>query len=173
MAGTTAIKGQKGYTLIELTVVIVLIGLMFAFAVPRFRLDLLSDNLKLTVRRMIGTIKGLRNEAIREQKTFVLHFDLESNLLWVDSTDMSEEERALANEKASPLPKGIRVLDIWLKGEGKKMTGEAAIVFNSKGYVQQSAIHLASDDDRNFTLVLSPFIGRIKVLGEYIEFEDT
>ena len=173
MAGTTALKGQKGYTLIELTVVIVLIGLMFAFAVPRFRLDLLTDNLKLTVRRMVGTIKGLRNEAIREQKTFVLHFDLESNRFWVDSTGMSEEERALAHEKASLLPKGIRVLDIWLKGRGKKMTGEAVIVFNNRGYVQQSAIHLASDDDRNFTLVLSPFMGRVKVFDEYVEFEDT
>ncbi|MEE4352886.1 MAG: prepilin-type N-terminal cleavage/methylation domain-containing protein [Desulfatiglans sp.] len=173
MPCTTSVKGQKGYTLIELTVVIVLIGLMFAFVVPRFRLDLLTDDLKGTVRGMIGRIKTLRNEAVHNQKTYVLHFDLESNLVWVDSTDMGEEARALAREKAFHLPNGIRVLDVWLKGRGKKMTGETAIVFNSKGYVQPSAIHLASDDDRIFTLALSPFTGKIKVYDEYVEFDDT
>lgn len=163
---------SKGFTFIELTVVILLMGLMFALTIPRFQGALLTDDLKKTTRRMIGMIKGLRNEAIREQKDYFLHFDLESNRFWVDSADMTELERATASEEASHFPEGVRIMDIWFRGEGKTMTGETAIRFNRKGYVPQSVIHLGSEDGREFTLVLSPFLGRVKVLETYIDFVD-
>lgn len=163
----------KGYTLIELTVVIFLIGLMFALAIPRFRSAILTDNLKTTVRKMVGTIRELRNEAIREHKDHALYFDLESNLFWIISATMSEEERMLAHKKAFSIPKGVRIMDICFKGRGKIMTGETAIRFNKKGYVQQSIIHLGSEDDREFTLILNPFLRRIDVLEKYVDFEST
>ena len=165
-------RDKKGYTFIELTVVVLLIGLMMAVTLPRFRYAVLTDNLKTATRRLVGTIKTLRNEAVREQKGFVLHFDLESNRFWHESSAMTEEERLISHEKASSLPGGVRILDIWLKDKGKKVAGETAIRFNKKGYVQQSAIHLASEDGRQFTLVLSPFLGRVQILEKYVEFED-
>jgi general secretion pathway protein H len=85
---------------------------------------------------------------------------------------MSEEERVISQEKASSLPSGVSIIDVWLKGKGKKMAGETGIRFTKKGYVQQSAIHLGSEDGRRFTLVLSPFLGRVQVLENYVEFED-
>jgi len=166
-------RNTNGYTLIELVVVMVLIGIMVSLTIPRFRDAMLTDELKKTTREMVGLIRNLRNEAVRNQKAYVLHFDLESGLYWIDSTDMSEEERVFAREKASSLPGGVRVQDVWHKGKGKKMTGESTILFNKKGYVQQSAIHLISEDDREFTLVLSPFIGEVKVIDRYVEFQDT
>lgn len=163
---------SKGFTFIELTVVILLLGLMFALTVPRFQGALLTDDLKGSTRKMIGIIKNLRNEAIREQKDYILHFDLESNRFWIDSTDMTELERATASEEASHLPDGVRIMDVWFRGEGKTMAGETAIRFNKKGYVPQSVIHLGSDDGREFTLVLSPFLRRVKVLETYVDFAD-
>ena len=165
-------QNSKGYTLIELIVVVILVGLMIGLTVPRFQYAILTDDLKTTTRKMIGMIKGLRNEAVREHKDYVLHFDLESNRFWIDSTDMSEEERAMASAEASPFPEGVRVMDVWSRGKGKTMTGETAILFNKKGYVTQSVIHLGSEDGREFTLVLSPFLRRVKVLENYVDFVD-
>ena len=165
-------RDKKGYTFIELTVVVLLIGLMMAVTLPRFRYALLTDNLKTATRRLVGIIKTMRIEAVREQQGFVLYFDLESNRFWHESSAMTEEERLISREKASSLPSGVRFLDLWLKGKGKKVSGEAAIRFNKKGYVKQSVIHLASEDGRKFTLVLSPFLGRVQVLKKYVEFED-
>ena len=85
---------------------------------------------------------------------------------------MTMEERALAHEKASFFPKGVRVIDVWFREKGKKISGEATIRFSKKGYVPQSAIHLGDEDGREFTLVLSPFLGRVKVLESYVDFED-
>ena len=166
------LRESKGFTLIELTVVVVLIGIILGLTFPRFQTAILTDDLKATTRKMVGMIKGLRDEAIREQRVYFLHFDLESNRYWIDSTGMTEEERARAAEKAPTLPEGVRVLDIWLSSKGKKMTGQTAIRFSRKGYVQPSAIHLGAEDGREFTLVLNPFLGRVKIYDKYIEFEE-
>lgn len=167
------ILNKKGFTFIELTVVIILIGLIMALTAPRFRQSILTDDLKTTVRRMVGLIKSLRNDAIRERKEYLLHFDIESNKYWIASTKMNEIEKAKAREKAVFLPASVRILDIWFKDTGKKMTGEAVIRFNKKGYVQESAIHLGSQDERKFTLLLSPFLGKVTVKTAYVDFEET
>jgi general secretion pathway protein H len=165
-------RDAKGFTFIELTVVLVLIGLVFTITMPRFRDQILSDTLKSTTRKMMYKIMDLRNEAISEHKAYFLVFDLESNRYWVEYEDITPEDLAHARENADAFPEGVRVLDIWFKGKGKEMTGETTIKFTRQGYVQQSVIHLGSEDGRKFTLVLSPFLGRVKVLEDYIEFED-
>jgi type II secretory pathway pseudopilin PulG len=161
----------KGYTFIELTVVVFLIGLTLVLTVPKFRYAMLTDDLKSAVRKMVGTVRSLRNEAIREQKIYTLHFDLESNRFWIESADMTDEGRDLAYEKAFRLPEGVRILDVWSRARGKKADGKAAIRFTKKGYIEQSVIHLAAEDGREFTLELSPFLRKIKVSEKYIEFE--
>ena len=52
------------------------------------------------------------------------------------------------------------------------MIGEAVIRFSKKGYVQESIIHLASEDQRVFSLVLNPFLGKIEVVADYVESEE-
>lgn len=164
------IRHQGGFTFLELAVVILLIGLMIGLSTPRIRYALLTDDLKGTARTIIGLVKGLREDAIREQRAYWIYFDLESNRYWVAWTSMTLEEEARARERASTLPQGVRVKDIWFRDKGKTATGEAAIRFDRRGYVPHSVIHLGSEDGRDFTLELSPFLGRIKVYEKYIDF---
>jgi len=162
---------KRGYTLIELIVVLVLIGLVLTLAAPRLRNALLTDDLKGAARKMIGIINDLRNEAIREQRDYSLHFDLDANKFWVSYGSMTDEERAVAGEEGSSLPLDIRIHDVWIKGEGKMMRGATRIRFTRRGYTQKSAIHLSSKDGRDLTLVLSPFLGKVKVVDKYVDFE--
>lgn len=123
----------KGYTLIELAVVVVLIGLFLGLSIPRFKYATVTDDLKTTTRRIVGLVKGIRNEAIREQQVYIFHLDLESNRLWIEPAGIGEGERALAQERAFKLPRGVRILDVWCRGKGKKVDGEVAIRFSNKG----------------------------------------
>ena len=162
---------KKGYTLIELIVVVLLIGLVMTLAAPRLRNALLTDNLKGAARKMIGIINNLRNEAIREQRDYSLHLDLDANRLWISYGPMTDEERAVAGEEGSRLPPDIRIHDVWIKGEGKMVRGETRIMFSRRGYTQKSAIHLSSEDGRELTLVLNSFLGKVKVINKYVEFD--
>ncbi|MFO7599663.1 MAG: GspH/FimT family pseudopilin [Candidatus Desulfacyla sp.] len=169
--GPAMFLDKKGYTLIELIVVIVMIGIILTFAAPRLRNALLNDPLKSVARKMVGIIHNLRNEAVREQQAYTLHFDLNSNKFWTTWASMTVEEQALAREQAPSLPNDVRLRDVWIKGEGKITEGEAAILFTPRGYTLVSAVHLRSQDSREITLELSPFISKVNVIDTYVEFD--
>jgi general secretion pathway protein H len=158
-----------GYTLVELTVVVFLIGLMLVLAVPRMEHGILRDDLKVATRRMVGVVREMRDMAVRDQKTYRLHFDLDGNEYWVEWEPMTLEEQEEARKRASALPGEIRVLDIYLRGVGKRDMGEAVIHFTKKGYMEQAVIHLGVSEERAHTLVLSPFVGTVKTHDEYLE----
>ena len=162
-------NSTRGFTLIELTVVVFLIGIMLAVSIPRFRYSLITDNLKSSTRRIIGLINGLRNEAIREQKTYLLHLDIGSNQLWIDFDGITKEEQEIAHEKAFQLPVDVRIIDIWQRGKGKSVEGEVNIRFSKKGYAEQTVIHLGAEDGREFTLLLNPFLVKIKSYDKYVD----
>ncbi len=163
----------KGYTLMELMVVVVLLGILFSFTAPRFRDAVLTDSLKSATLRLTGTIINLRSNAIQTHVDHRLVFDLEKNEYWYESVDVTAEGSALAHEDTvAHLPHDVRIIDIWIKNHGKIMSGDATIKFTKKGYTQQSAIHMESEDGRVFTLVLSPFLQKVTVMENYIEFEE-
>jgi prepilin-type N-terminal cleavage/methylation domain-containing protein len=160
---------EAGYTLIELAAVIALLGLFLGLSIPRFHHALITDELKSTTRKIVGSVKEVRNEAIRLQKIHVLHFDLESNRLWIEHEGMDEDESAMAQQRALEFPRGVRVLDIWCRGKGKQARGEVDLYVSKKGYVEQTVIHLGADDGREYTLELSPFLGTVKFYEKYID----
>ena len=166
-------KNTKGYTLIELVVVIILLGLVFSITAPRFRDALLTDNLKSATRKLVGRINELRTDAVQEQSNPVLFFDLDANMYWHGFADMTGEERDdLRDRNATHLPEGVRITDISFSDKEKKLAGEVPIRFNKRGYVRQCAIHLESNDGREFTIVLRTFLPGVKIFEKYVEFED-
>ena len=103
-------KQNKGYTLIEMTLVVFLLGVILAISIPNFRYSLLTDGLKSTTRKIIGIVKEVRNEAIREQKTYLFNVDLEYNLLWVENADMDEGVKNYIEKQKSPQKEILRKL---------------------------------------------------------------
>jgi general secretion pathway protein H len=162
----------RAYTLIELTVVVFLIGLMLALTIPRVQHSLLSDDLKVATRRMIGTVRTLRDKAIRDQKVYGLYLDMESSQFWVEWSSMTVEQKADARQNASTFPGNIRILDVWRKDSGKQDMGDTVIHFTKKGYVEQAAIHLGTDDGRVYTIMLSPFLGTAKTYDRYVDISN-
>ncbi len=161
-------EGSKGYTLMELVVVLALIGLMLIVSIPRFRQTLLTDSLNSTARKIVGQVKTLKNRTIREQKTGFFHFDLMEQRYWVTTESDNETLLASARENAYQVPSSVRISDVWSQSHGKKSEGEVLVRFNKKGYVEPVIIHLESDD-KKMSLVLNPFLGTIKIYEKYID----
>jgi len=157
-------QNEKGYTLIELIIVIVLIGLLMSFTIPRFQDSLFTDSLKGAARNIVGLINSLREDAVSDERSYFLWFDLEMNRYWVTFSGMTEGEKLSAREESSQSLEGVEIREIRFSDEKGVISGEASIHFDKRGYVQPAEIHLASDDGREFTLVLSPFLRRVDIL---------
>ncbi len=160
----------KGFTLIELIVVLVLLSLMFGLTVPKFRQAILSDNLDATSLRLIGLVEDLRERAISDQVTYILHLDIRERKLWFFPATASEEEQETAKDRAYQLSSDVKIEDIWSWSRGK-LYDEATINFSKKGYIEQSMIHLQSEDGRQLSLELTPFLGSIKIHDGYVDFD--
>jgi prepilin-type N-terminal cleavage/methylation domain-containing protein len=165
---STRSTGEKGYTLIEISVVIVLIGVIFLMAIPKVQDTLTSDRMRSAVRNLSGTARELKASAVREQVDHFLHLDLDQRRVWHTREDMTAEKRTLRRSQARALPSGVRIVDIALADEGKKNQGEVIIRFFSQGYVQPAAIHL-TDDERTMTLIFQPFLSTFEVQDKYVD----
>jgi len=160
--------GQKGYTLIEIAVVVVLVGVILLLAVPRVQDTVTGDRMRSAVRNLAGAARELRAEAVREQVDHFLHIDLDRRVAWNTRDDMTAEVRTVRRSQARPLPSGVRIADVALADEGKKNQGEVVIRFFRQGYVQPAAIHL-TDDDRTMTLIFQPFLSTFEVKDSYVD----
>jgi general secretion pathway protein H len=160
---------SRGYTLIELSVVVLLIGMMLLIAAPRVRDTLLNDDLKASTRRLISSARELRNDAIREQTDYILHIDLGNPSFWIYPADATAEKRAEIRARAFRFPEGVRITDVRQADEGGRTQGEAVIRFFRRGYVEPTVVHLAKDE-RTFTLVFNPFLPAMTVYEKYVDF---
>ena len=165
---STRSTGENGYTLIEISVVIVLIGVILLLAIPRVQDTLTGDRMRSAVRNLSGTARDLKASAVREQVDHYLHLDLDQRRVWNTRDDMTAENRTLRRNQARSLPSGVRIADVAFADEGKKNQGEVIIRFFSQGYVQPAAIHL-TDDERTMTLIFQPFLSTFEVQDKYVD----
>jgi len=162
----------KGFTLIELIVVISLISIMLFFAVPRFQSNVLSDSTKEVSRWILLKIPYIKESAAREQRRYILHVSLDSNKLWITHEAMLEEALQSAETNAYKLPEDIKLLDVEYPDQEKISVGQADIYFNEKGYSDKAIIHLENDDNEKFSFLIEPFLLRVRLYNSYAEFED-
>ena len=166
-------SGRAGFTLIELMVVMVLITVVTAFALPSLRSALFTDQLKATARRLVGLISEAGQQAVGRPFPTVLHVDFENNLVWLSSAGKTvDREGADTVRQQVKIPEDVRIADVQSAHGGKVGQGTAPISFSSKGYVDRTFIRLRSDDGRDMTLMLSPFLAVIRVRDSYIDLED-
>lgn len=167
----TSITGKlnkQGFTLVELLVVIGLIGVILALAVPTTRDILTVNNLKKVSRRIIGLERQLRVEAVRDQKDYVLMLDIRGASYYVITSDMTPEKKDELKKKATKFPAGVAVLDVINQKDEKISEGVVKITFGRNNICSPLIIHLAENEER-MTLVVNPFLGVAAVYDQYVE----
>jgi prepilin-type N-terminal cleavage/methylation domain-containing protein len=162
----------KGFTLIELIVVISLISIMLFFAIPRFQSNILSNSTNEVSRWILLKIPYIKERAAREQKKYILHVSFESNKLWITDEAMLQESLQSAEENGYKLPEDIKLLDVEFPDQEKISVGQADIYFNEKGYSDKAIIHLENDDNEKFSFLIEPFLLRVRLYNSYVGFGD-
>lgn len=169
---TTREADCRGFTLIELIVVISLMGLMLFFTLPRLGDNPFLEDSKQSSRWLIGKVQTLKERAIREQKQHSLHFDLDSGLIWETNESMSPEdiENAALNSSYS-LPDDLRIIDIEYPHKGKTSSGQAEITFYKAGYTDKVLVHM-QEGESYLSFLIEPFLSNVQFSDSYTGFDD-
>ncbi|MDD2671997.1 MAG: prepilin-type N-terminal cleavage/methylation domain-containing protein [Syntrophales bacterium] len=159
---------EKGFTFIELMVVLALVGVLLAVTVPKVRENLTEDRLGSAARKIASLSRELRSEAARENEDSFLRIDLDRGCFWKFRSSLSPEKSTDVKKYAFCLPADVLIVDAHPYGQDKKKEGETAVRFSRKGYAQPAVIHLAHGD-RQVTVVIQPFLNAVAIHADYVD----
>lgn len=160
---------SRGFTLVEIMMVMVIITIVTSFAVPNLRSSLYADPLKSTTRKLVGLVAEASQKAVSKRAVYLLNIDFERNQVWISPGKAEEEELERARLRRLDIPGSVRVADVASVYAGKRSAGTTTVRFTEKGYVDRTFIHLRADDGRNMTLMLSPFMAVTRISDAYVE----
>ena len=85
------IKSSKGFTVIELMIVAVAIGIFSAIAIPRFGKVMTKLKLKSAARDVTSTLRLARSNAVSQKRPFGVYFDINRHkyILFKDKVNLS------------------------------------------------------------------------------------
>ena len=162
---------NNGFTLIELIVVISLIGLMLFFSLPRLQNNPFLDDSNKSARWLIGKIQALKESAIRDQKQYALHIDLDSGRIWETNESMSQEDLENAALNSYALPEDVRIMDVEYPAIEKITSGQTEITFYKAGYTDKAFVHM-QEGETYLSFLIEPFLSNVQVTEKYEGFQD-
>jgi prepilin-type N-terminal cleavage/methylation domain-containing protein len=161
--------GNRGFTLIELVVVLALLSIFLFFAIPRFE-RAVSDPERDVSRWMLLTIPKLKQEAISKDRQVTLHIDEDDRKLWSTQETMKPEEMEAAEKNAYVLPEGTVLSDVTFPDGKTISTGTVLIHFYPKGYSDRAILHLQVDEGKNVSYIIEPFLSHVTLVESYASF---
>jgi hypothetical protein len=176
-------------------VVMLLISIILAVAIPRFEGGFLQDPVKQFSRKMISMVRSLRSAAVQTQQQHTLIVDLNAQELYVIRQAMeaetaeagiaeagaaeigAEEARAAEAGAASepPVkkfkpPDSLALVAVEFPDSDQITIGTAEIHFYPAGYSDHAFIRLESNSEDRYTYVVQPLLPKVKLFEEWIDF---
>jgi len=156
---------HSGYTLLELIVVMVILSIALHFIMPSLKKP---GSMKTVARRVITMAGHLRSMAVRTQEQQSLGYSSSGFTISISKkteTDMLDEEESA--KQTIPLPDDVTIEVMYPNGDTRS---SGSINFYPTGYADTVAIHLTKDDYDYLTLVVEPFLSKVRIYEEYWEF---
>ncbi len=159
---------NRAFTLLELIVVMVLIALTTSLAVPAISNFLYTDQLKVTVRKLVGLINQSSQLAQRHQAPYLLKY-IDGERRFVVEPEQAENETATEKkERGLRLAEQVTVKDFWTWYGGTVSSDALVIRFNKNGYVEPTVIHLQEEGGQEISVLLTPFLGKVEIVNSYV-----
>ena len=166
------LRSNRGFTLIELAVVIAIIGMMLFFAAPRFDGSRVDD-INGVSRWIMANVTHLKTRAMEDRNLYALTVELDANAFSItrETTDEKDFPDREPSVKTFQLPADIQLLDVEYPLKGVVSTGKTDINFYPKGYSDKAIIHIRDEDNRIFSFIIEPFLPTVGMLEENIRFQ--
>ena len=159
----------KAFTLVELIVVMTLIAVIASFAVPQIANFLFADQLKVSVRKLVGLMHRTSQLAQQQQASYLLTYHQRERTFTIRPDKTDENTMVEKKENHLQLADSVAVRDLWSWYGGRREADAFVIRFTKNGYVEPTIVHLYRDDGEELSVVLSPFLGKVQVVSGYVQ----
>lgn len=164
---------QGGFTLIELSIILIIVAIAASFLIPRLR-DTDSTALASAAARLATTSRYLYEEAAFRRRPMRLNLDLDKHAYWVtvlkddpDDPEFVVDDSPIARPIA--LPGTVTFADVTLPAVGMVHEGIVFAQFFPEGYADPLVVHLTNARHEYATLAIEPLTGRTRVADAYVE----
>ena len=157
-------RRAAGFTLLELLVVLVLISLVSALALPRIAGSVPSLQLKTSARKVISILRFARGRTVTEQVPFGVRFDpAQRTVQVVTAVDPEREDQTVPPSnslEAFVLPEDVGLCNL-AGGETAPVIG-----FYPTGASTGGEIILTTEGDRQMRVRVAALTGNIEIVNQ-------
>lgn len=161
---------RRGFTLIEIAVVLAIIGMVLMVVLPRLPSSD-RDNLKVSARTLALTLRYMQDRAATSGTTYYLRMEPGTDSVKVleAAADGGEKDPLDPLLQKRPVKEGIVVADVMIPRLGKLIDGKVRLVVDKGGLRDPVVIHLRSPDDKFWTVMAFQASGKVKIYDGYQE----
>ena len=141
---------NKGFTLLELAVVIFLVSIMLALALPSFPV-IGESRIKSDAKRLSSILRYLNDSAVSAKETFSLKADFREKTIMHKGPDGEKKETFDS------------ISSVELQSKGRVSEGELIIFFGPTG-TSEAFSFILRDNDKTMTVSFNPLSGRVKII---------
>ena len=165
-------NSPKGYTLLELLVVLIIISLVSVMVAPKLVGSLGNLNFKTTAKRLSASLRYTRGQATSEEITYVALFNIDDNRLVVipDQKELNEtsheilidEEQIARALLVYELPSDIKVEKV-VSTSGEVESGLFSIFFFPNGSSSGGEVTLVNKRGKRLKITVDFITGLVKI----------
>jgi len=143
--------GNDGFTLIELIIVVILVGLLAALGAPAIGNSLSSLRLNTSARRLAAVLRNIRSKAIADKQNYQIAFNPEGK---------SYTYPTESGNKSVALGRGVKIKEV---SQADEVQEELTLFFYPKGNSNGGEIILENEREQAFRIVVEAISGRVKI----------
>lgn len=164
------VSGRRGFTLIEIAVVLAIIGMVLLLVLPRLPSSD-GENLKISARTLASTLRYLQERSAATGTVYYLRLEPGTDNVKVleAAADGSEKDPDDPLLQKRPVKEGIQVADVVIPRLGLINDREVRVSVGKGGLRDVVTIHLRAPNDNFWTVMAFPDGGKVKVYEGYQE----
>ena len=115
------------------------------------------------------TLPEINNQNLYSYKENRIWYEKDMEVGAAEEEEDAQVTEATVGRQELNIPAEVHISEIWTRSEGEYSDDQHRIWISSKGYMDQTVLHVTDDDDNVISLHFSPFLDNVRLYDEYTQ----